>query len=137
MNNLSLKVNKYGDTLSGSLNMDSNKITSSYVPTNNFDQINQIYLRSIYIKNSCGYIPELGRPVFNKNGFTITTSGDATGTLGYAPFTTWKHHWIPADPNNAWIQVECPQSIMIHQFAFCGKRGGGATLLVEYIISVY
>ena len=40
-NNLPLNVNKAGDTMSGNLNMDPNKITSSYFASDDDDLINK------------------------------------------------------------------------------------------------
>src|SRR5258708_32666335 len=118
-NRLSLKVNKSGDTLTGSL-------SSSHIPTENFDLINKIYLKSIYIKNSRGYIPDLFR-VSSKTGFKVTSSGDIKDFPSYHAFNASKTHWLPADKNNGWLQIELPEFVRIYKVALFGKTIGEST----------
>ena len=47
MNNFSLKANKSGDTFSGNINMQSYKITSSSIPTNDEDFVNKRFIDNI------------------------------------------------------------------------------------------
>lgn len=124
MNNLSLKVNKAGDTLTGHLDMGFNKITSNHVLRVDSDLVNIKYLKSIYIKNNVGYIPELISNLLNASGFRVTDSGEAINYASWHAFTAWKYHWMPNSITNAWIQIECPKFVRIHRVALCGKIQG-------------
>jgi len=44
---LNTKLNKAGDSMTGDLNMGSNKVSSSHVPTNDFDLINKKHLDAV------------------------------------------------------------------------------------------
>ena len=125
-NKLSLKVNRTGDTLTGPVDFGNNRLTSSYIPSNDNDILNKKFLKSIYIKNSHGYIPELIKKSLNKSGFIITSSGDIPEYPAYSAFTPWKPHWLPSDKQNGWLQIELPEFIRIFKFALCGKVSGGS-----------
>ncbi len=88
--------------------------------------MNKKFLKSIYIKNSHGYIPELIKKSLNKSGFIITSSGDIPEYPAYSAFTPWKPHWLPSDKQNGWLQIELPEFIRIFKFALCGKVSGGS-----------
>ena len=47
--NLALKVNKAGDTMTGTLNMGSNNVSSSFVSTSNTDLTNKLFTDTTYL----------------------------------------------------------------------------------------
>src|SRR6266496_4354362 len=125
-NKLSLKVNRTGDTLTGPVDFGNNRLTSTYIPSNDNDILNKKFLKSIYIKNSHGYIPELIKKSPNKSGFIITSSGDIPEYPAYSAFTPWKPHWLPSDKQNGWLPIEPPEYVRIYKFSLCGKVTGGS-----------
>src|SRR6266496_5414281 len=96
-NRLSLKANKAGEVFTGAVDLGSSKISSAYIPTNDNDLVNRKYLKSIFVQNNSGYIPELNRNNSNDAGFTLTSSEEISGYPAYFAFTSWKNHWLPSD----------------------------------------
>jgi len=129
MNNLSLKVAKSGDNLTGNLNMGSNKITSSYVPTNPFDLVNKLYLDNRWTKNSVGYIPELMGNSNNGSGFIVSASSETAGFLAYHPFTGWRNAWVVTTKENMYLQIVTPRPVRVHSFALRGKNNNSDRIL--------
>src|SRR5882757_3249455 len=121
-NTLSLKVAKSGDTMTGNLNMGYNKITSQYTPSNEYDLINKKYLNLNYAASSVGYVPDLVGNSFDKSGFTVSASSEIAGYPAFCAFNRWKEEWRVSDRSNMWIQVKCPQSVRLSQFALRGKN---------------
>src|SRR6266568_1039976 len=121
-NRLSLKANKAGEVFTGAVDLGSSKISSTYIPTTDNDLVNRKYLKSIFVQNNSGYIPELNRNNYNDAGFTLTSSEEIPGYLAYFAFTSWKNHWLPSNRTGGWLQIECPNSVRIHKFALCGKK---------------
>ena len=65
----STKVSKSGDTMSGVLNMELNKIINVGNPTNNYDAMNKIYAESTFTSNILNQIDQLYVP----NRSAVTT----------------------------------------------------------------
>src|SRR5258708_24949945 len=121
MNNLSLKVSKGGDTMTGRLDMGNNKITSWHTPEHPSDLINKKYLSLRHVFNNACFIPELDRNTGNCSGFICSSSSEVSAYPTYFAFCAWKTHWTPLDKTNAWIQIQCPQAVRIHKFALRGR----------------
>src|SRR5882757_2607786 len=121
MNNLSLKVAKAGDTMTGNLNMGYNKITCDYTPLNENDLINKRYLNLNYVASSVGYIPDLVGNNNDSSGFTVSASSELATFPPFCAFNRLKLEWRVRDNSNMWIQVKCPQPVRLFQFALRGK----------------
>src|SRR5258708_4584861 len=124
MNNLSLKVSKGGDTMTGRLDMGNNKITSWHTPEHTSDLINKKYLSLRHVFNNAGFIPELYKNTGNCSGFICSSSSEVSAFPTYFAFCSWKTHWTALDKTNAWIQIQCPQAVRIHKFALTGRGNG-------------
>ena len=78
-----------GEVFTDHVDMDENKITSSYIATNNDDLINNKYLKPSHIANNAGYIPDLYGDI-NKSGFIISCSSEMPIFCAFHVFCSWK-----------------------------------------------
>jgi len=124
LNNLSLKANKAGEVFTGNLDLGFNKITSSYIATDDFDLINKRYLSRHFARNGSGHIPDLNKNLNNKSGFIVSASSETTGYPAFHIFTNWRGEWRPSSKENMYIQIQCPQGFRLCQFALRGRDSG-------------
>lgn len=123
MNNLSLKLPKSGGDMTGYLNMGSNKITSSFIATQDDDLINKKYLEMKFVKNSIGLIPNLS--INDKSGFKASASSSVGASRPLYAFNSWKGSWMCQRKNlsddTQWIKIELPETKIIYKIALLGE----------------
>src|SRR5271163_451396 len=123
MNNLSLKVSQDRDgILTGPLNAGAYKLTSTYIPRNPEDLINNAHLNMMYIPNNCGYIPDIVGNTNNKRGFEISASSEFAGHTAYHVFCSWKGRWKVNSKDNMYIQVKCPELVRLNRITLRGNN---------------
>jgi hypothetical protein len=125
------------------ISMNSNRITGLSEPLNSDDACSKQYVdRKVitshadfairhYVKNSVGLIPQLASSTADVSGFFVTTSSFIPGTYPSWLFNANFPGWDPVTPetppglqpqeNVAWIQIQCPDPVIIYKFHIKAK----------------
>jgi len=120
MNNLSLKLHKSGGSMTGDLNMGTNKITSSFIPTHDDDIINKKYIDARFVQNGGGLISDLTSNALNKSGFKVSASSSVNALEPYYAFNVRKGSWMCNLLEHQWIKIELPEAKIIYKIALRG-----------------
>ena len=141
--NLATKVDKTGDTISGSLSilnacqfggdnskslfyndivMNDKSITDLHNPSAKQDAATKNYVDTRWIKSNVGYVPNLTSNT-NKNGFIVSASSEYFEAEAFHVFNDNENgDWTTADSvnTNFWIQVKCPEKVKVYKIKLCG-----------------
>ena len=145
--NLATKVDKTGDTISGSLSilnvcqlggestkslfyndivMNDKSITDLHNPSAKQDAATKGYVDTRWIKSNVGYVPNLTSNT-NKNGFIVSASSEYFGGEAYHVFndnedSNYLGDWTTVDtvPTSFWIQVKCPEKVKVYKIKLSG-----------------
>ena len=142
--NLATKVDKTGDTISGSLSilnvcqlggdntkslfyndivMNDKSITDLHNPSAKQDAATKNYVDTRWIKSNVGYVPNLTSNT-NKNGFIVSASSEYFEAEAYHVFNDNEDMvigllWIAVN-TNFWIQVKCPEKVKVYKIKLSG-----------------
>jgi hypothetical protein len=119
-------VQKNGDIMSGTLNMNANNIINLAKPNNTNDAVNKTYVDT---KNNVGLIPNLTEATNNRSGFVVTSSGDFN--TNYAAWKIWNmttsptliyNEWSNANLlANYWVMIQFISPVTVWKFQICGR----------------
>jgi len=84
-NAFTVKVSKRGDTMFGPLGMGNNKITSTYVPSQDADLVNIKHLKTLYTAYTSGHVLDLAED-HASSGFIVSCSSSMPQRFAFHAF---------------------------------------------------
>jgi hypothetical protein len=115
----SLKVT--GGYMTGSINMNNNKITMLADPRIESDCANKRYVDSCRKRCDIGYFPIMYR---NSDVSGFTSSASTENSLAFRAFGNQPVEWRPAADTtmNYWIKIECPEDTIVYKLRLRGRN---------------
>jgi hypothetical protein len=101
--------------------MNDNCITNLHDPKTSQDAATKNYVDTKYIKNNAGLVPDLTSNDKNKSGFIVSASTEQQDKKAFNVFNSRKSEWLSSEDKNFWIQLKCPEPIIVHKFALKGN----------------
>lgn len=126
-----LRVLKAGDSMSGTLNMGANKITSTYVPSANADLTNKLYVDSA-VASAGGQWTTSGTNIYSNNSGNVGIG--TTAPVAKLSVYDWAHFGDATDSSKyGFVQIARPSAPGDNKFHISFIRSGARVSGIGYV----